>query len=150
MTSSDIPAASAGTGSSESISEDKCRELLSVGVIGHVTFHSSAGLQLIPLNYFYPNGGIYIRVDVDSVLAELEHGSDEVAFEVDYHDDLVKQAWSVMVQGSISAVTESEELEKLHGQRRMQPWAIGERELRAIHLSRLVLVVAFGASRPVA
>ncbi len=129
MTSPEDSAAAGGTGLFGSISEDECRELLAVGVIGRVAFHSSAGLQLIPLNYFYSDGGIYLRVDANSVLAELENGSDEVAFEVDYHDDLIKRAWSIMVQGSISAVTDPEELEALHDQRRMQPWALGERTL---------------------
>lgn len=129
MTTSGNSAASEGTGSFGSISEDECRELLSVGVIGRVAFHSSAGPQLIPLNYFYSKGAIYIRVDGHSVLAELERRSDEIVFEVDYHDDLIKQAWSVMVQGSINTVTATEELQRLRNERRLQPWAIGEHNL---------------------
>lgn len=129
MTNPDGAAAAAGTGSFRTIADAECRELLSVGVIGRLAFHSSAGLQLMPLNYFYSDGRIYLRVDAESIFAELKNGADEVAFEVDHHDDHVKQAWSVMVQGSLRAVNEPEELQTLRNERRLQPWAVGERSL---------------------
>lgn len=129
MSDSDKSADAAGTGTYVSIPESECRELLSVGVIGRVAFNSSDGIQLIPLNYFYLDGGVYFRVDAKSSLGELAKGSDDVAFEVDYHADLIKQAWSVMVKGHIGAVTEPDELSTLLDNRKLAPWAVGDRQL---------------------
>lgn len=130
MTSSDSPVGAAASGSFSAISEDECRTLLSVGIIGRVAFNSSAGIELIPLNYLYLNGAIYFRVDAASLLGELRHGTHEVAFEVDYHDDLIKQAWSVMVKGNVGAVTDPDELDTLRGKPDVDPWALGDRQLR--------------------
>lgn len=111
------------------IAESECRDLLSSGTIGRIAFNSASGIQLLPLNYLYLDGAAYCRVDAGSVLGELADGSDDVAFEVDYVEELVKEAWSVLVTGSIRAVTEAEEMAKLLGQRKLEPWAIGDRQL---------------------
>lgn len=129
MTDSENTRDSFGTGSFTSIPESECRELLSVGVIGRIAFNSATGIHLLPLNYFYLNGSVYFRVDASSVLGELADGADDVAFEVDYVESLVKQAWSVLVKGHIGAVTDSAELESLLGERRLEPWAMGDRQL---------------------
>lgn len=129
MTDSENTRDSMGTGSFRSIPESECRELLSVGVIGRIAFNSATGIQLLPLNYVYLNGSVYFRVDASSVLGELADGADDVAFEVDYLESLVKQAWSVLAKGHIGAVTDSAELESLLGERRLEPWALGDREL---------------------
>lgn len=128
MTDSDADSAD-GKGTFGSIAESECRALLSVGIIGRVAFNSSSGIQIIPLNYIYLDDRIYVRVDATSVLGELGGDSNEVAFEVDYHDDLNKRAWSVVVQGSMEVVTDPGELQTLQSQRRLKPWAIGKRQL---------------------
>lgn len=117
------------TGFFSTIAESECRELLSVGAIGRIAFNSDSGIQLLPLNYLYLDGAVYCRVGAASVLAELADGSDDVAFGVDYVEELFKDAWSVLVTGSIRAVTESDEMAKLLGQRKLEPWAIGDRQL---------------------
>ena len=111
------------------IAESVCRDLLTGGTIGRIAFNSAFGIQLLPLNYLYLDGAVYFRVDAESVLGELADGSDDVAFGVDYVEELVKEAWSVLVTGSIRAVTEAEEMAKLLGQRKLEPWAIGDRQL---------------------
>jgi hypothetical protein len=116
-------------GSFTSIPESECRQLLSLGVIGRIAFNSSTGIQLLPVNYLYLDGSVYFRVDASGVLGELADGADDVAFEVDYLEELVRQAWSVLVKGPIGAVSDPAELEPLLGQRRLEPWALGERQL---------------------
>ena len=129
MTDSEDSGDSIVTGSFRSIAESECRELLAVGVIGRIAFNSAGGIELLPVNYLYLNGSVYLRVDASSVLGELADGAHDVAFEVDYIEDLVKQAWSVLVKGHIGAVTDSAELESLLGERRLEPWALGDRQL---------------------
>lgn len=127
MTDSDNTGDSSGSFSA--IAENECRELLSGGAIGRIAFNSTSGIQLLPINYLYLDGALYCRVDAESVLGELAKGSDDVAWGVDYVDELVKEAWSVLVKGSIRAVTEDEEMTKLRGQRKLEPWAVGDRQL---------------------
>lgn len=129
MTDSDSTSDFLGTGSFTSIPESECRELLSVGVIGRIAFNCPTGIQLLPVNYFYLDGNVYFRVDAASELGGLADGADDVAFEVDYLEQLVKQAWNVLVKGRIGAVSDSAELESLTGQRRLEPWALGDRQL---------------------
>jgi len=129
MTDSDETVDTEGTGTFTSIPESECRELLSVGTVGHLAFHGTAGIQLFPLNFLYQDGFIYFRVDAGSELGGLAEGSADVAFGVDHLDELVKQAWSVVAKGRIGAVTDSAELDSLHGHRKLQPWAVGDRRL---------------------
>ena len=127
MTDSDKTSDS--TGFFSTIAASECRELLSGGTIGRIAFNSDVGIQLLPLNDLYLDGSIYCRVDAGSVLGELAGGSDDVAFGVDYVEELFKEAWSVLVTGTIGAVTEAAEMAKLRGQRKLEPWAIGDRQL---------------------
>jgi len=131
MTDNDEPtiAADADTGIFASIAETECRELLCVGAIGRIAFMSTDGIQLLPLNYLYLNGRLYFRVDASSALGGLAEGADDVAFGVDYIDELVRQAWSVLVKGRVGAVTDSVEMESLLGHRKLEPWAVGDRQL---------------------
>lgn len=120
---------STGSGTFTSIVESECRELLSVATIGRLAFNGTEGIQLLPVNFLYLQDNVYFRVDASSVLGELAAGSDDVAFEVDYLEELVKEAWSVLVKGRIGTVSDSSELESLLGQRRLEPWALGDRQL---------------------
>ena len=118
-----------GAGVFTVLSEAECRELLEIGTIGRLAFHSTSGLELLPLNYLFLDGCVYLRVDRSSVFGDLIDGTDEVAFQADYHQDLSRQAWSVSVKGRIDAVSDVAEIEDLSSRRQMKPWAIGERTL---------------------
>lgn len=117
------------TGTFTTIAESECRDLLAGGAVGRIAFNSTAGIQLLPLNYLYLGGNVYCRVDADSILGELAAGSVDVAFGVEYVDELVKEAWNVMVKGRIGAVTEAEEMAPLLHQRKLESWALGDRQL---------------------
>lgn len=129
VTEADAPRDSHSAGSFTSIPVSECRQLLSLGVIGRIAFNSATGIQLLPVNYLYLDGNVYFRVDASGVLGELAEGADDVAFEVDYLEELVRQAWSVLVKGPVGAVSDPVELEPLLGQRRLEPWALGDRQL---------------------
>jgi len=109
------------------LSGKDCETLLaSTTTVGRLAFHSSNGLQLLPVNYVYRNGCVYFRTSPDSVLVELADDCYEVVFEVDRGDELTHQGWSVVVRGKARAVDEAEVDLSPRGP---QPWASGPREL---------------------
>lgn len=111
------------------LSPEQCHTLLSVGVIGRVAFQSSQGLKLLPLNYLHQDEAIFFRVSQNGVLGELAHGVDEVAFQADHHEDMFRQAWSVVVSGATEEVVDPDEISALRSHRLLQPWAPGTREV---------------------
>lgn len=83
--------------------EAECFELLAVAVVGRVGFVSPAGLQIIPMNYRLGAGHqLFMKTAPGSALAQLAEIDAPVAFEVDYHADDFRIAWSVLMNGTIS------------------------------------------------
>ena len=83
--------------------EAECFELLAVAIVGRVGFVSPAGLQIIPMNYRLGAGHqLFMKTAPDSALARLAEIDASVAFEVDYHADDFRIAWSVLMNGTIS------------------------------------------------
>jgi nitroimidazol reductase NimA-like FMN-containing flavoprotein (pyridoxamine 5'-phosphate oxidase superfamily) len=85
-----------------SLPTDECFGLLAVATVGRVGFVSPAGVQIIPVNYRLGQGHrLFLRVVPRGVLAQLAELDSRVAFEVDYHADDFRLAWSVLMQGRI-------------------------------------------------
>ena len=102
------------------IEPDECRRLLADAHVGRVCWVSSAGLQVLPVNYGLAEGAIVFRASPRSLLAELVQPAD-VVFQVDDLDDTTATGWSVLVHGrtvqftgDVAAVVP-------------QPWAPGDR-----------------------
>jgi nitroimidazol reductase NimA-like FMN-containing flavoprotein (pyridoxamine 5'-phosphate oxidase superfamily) len=88
---------------SRTLSEAECFELLAVAIVGRVGFVSPAGLQIIPMSYrLGANHEIFMKTAPGSALARLAEIDAPVAFEVDYHADDFRIAWSVLMNGAIS------------------------------------------------
>ena len=105
---SDMPGASAtpDKGSNlATLSEAECFQLLAVATVGRFGFVSPGGIQIIPVNYRLGAGQwIFVRTAPDGVIARLAESHSEVAFEVDYHADNFRIAWSVLMQGTVSSL----------------------------------------------
>ena len=85
------------------LSEAQCFELLAVATVGRVGFVSPECLQILPVNFRLGAGQrIFMRVAPNGLLAQLADSHTHVAFEVDYHADNFRIAWSVLMQGPIS------------------------------------------------
>jgi nitroimidazol reductase NimA-like FMN-containing flavoprotein (pyridoxamine 5'-phosphate oxidase superfamily) len=85
------------------LSEAQCFELLAVATVGRVGFVSPGGLQIIPVNYrLGAHQRIFMRVAPNGLIAHLAELHNYVAFEVDYHAEDFRVAWSVLMQGSVS------------------------------------------------
>ena len=104
------------------IDPDECRQLLADASVGRVCWVSSAGLQVLPVNYGVAEGGIVFRVAPTSILAELVRPVD-VVFEVDDLDGTTATGWSVLVRGTSVQFTGDVDAVVAH------PWAPGDRSL---------------------
>jgi len=110
------------------ISPTRCMELLSSQGIGRVAWHSTNGLQILPVTYAFYDGTIVFRTSPNSVLADLSNLS-EVVFEIDEIDQRGHQGWSVVARGPAQAVAEPREVSRLLSEAGVVPWAPGSRNL---------------------
>ncbi len=111
----------------EYLSAKDCETFLaSMTTVGRLAFRSSDGLQLLPVNFVYRNGCVYLKTSPDSVLSELADGCSEVVFEIDRADEDRHLGWSVVLSGKARAVDEADVDLSPRGPR---PWASGPRDL---------------------
>ncbi|MFV0451072.1 MAG: pyridoxamine 5'-phosphate oxidase family protein [Propioniciclava sp.] len=103
------------------IKAEECRQLLGERQIARISWSSSQGIVIIPVNYVLQDDDLLLRVSPDSVLAELAHGR-EVAVEVEDVDESTANGWSVLVRGR-STVHDGDTVTL------PQPWAPGNRDL---------------------
>lgn len=130
MSSSDdsIPAETA-PGFIKEMAEDECYQRLSTTTVGRIAFVGDDGLQLLPVNFRVLGRTIFFRTAADSVLASLAHGTIEVAFGVDYHEDLYRTGWNITAHGTpaqADAASATEAMAPSHG---LRPWAPGARDV---------------------
>ena len=87
---------------STTLREVECFELLAVEVVGRIGFVSSAGIQILPVNYRLGAGHrLFFKTAPRGALAQLAETEAQVAFEVDYHAADFQIAWSVLMNGTI-------------------------------------------------
>lgn len=111
----------------ETLSAQECAEMLTTTTVGRIGFASANGQQILPVNFVFRDGSVLFRTTPHGVAAALLAGADDVAFEVDYHDDLYQLGWSVLLVGRTERVTDPETVAELSTRRRPNPWAAGER-----------------------
>jgi nitroimidazol reductase NimA-like FMN-containing flavoprotein (pyridoxamine 5'-phosphate oxidase superfamily) len=87
------------------LSEAQCFELLAVATVGRFGFVSPGGLQIIPVNYRLGAGHrIFVRTAPKGAIAQLAESRSHVAFQVDYHADDFRIAWSVLMRGTVGSL----------------------------------------------
>lgn len=126
MTFSSSPPARRGT--LEPMSEARCWQLLDTTTVGRLAFHTADGIVILPVNFLVHEGRIYFRTEPGSTIAALA-ADDDVAFEIDYHDDLNQSGWNVLVKGSTTVAGSVEGERALASTGRLGPWAPGDRSL---------------------
>jgi nitroimidazol reductase NimA-like FMN-containing flavoprotein (pyridoxamine 5'-phosphate oxidase superfamily) len=112
----------------EEMSPEDCVTFLAkTTTVGRVAFLSSTGQQLLPVNFVFHQGNLYLATAGESILAELARGCSDVVFEIDYADRMTQHGWSVIVRGETGAAqvefTEDSSL------RLPRPWAPGTRDV---------------------
>lgn len=111
------------------IAETECWQLMDTTTVGRLAFTADDGTVILPVNFLVHEGGIYVRTESGSTIASLADGNEDVAFEIDYHDDLNQSGWSVLVKGSANLAETLEGERALASTGRLGPWAPGDRSL---------------------
>ena len=112
-----------------SIAEPECWELLDTTTVGRLAFTTDDGIVILPVNFLVHEERIYFRTEPESTIAALADGRDDVAFEIDYHDDLNQAGWNVLVKGHATIAETLEGERALASTSRLGPWAPGDRSL---------------------
>lgn len=107
------------------LSVDECMRLLSSHVprVGRIAFLAENRPVILPVNYVFHEGSVVFRSDPGAKVSAASAGA-HVAFEVDEIDTTWEEGWSVLVQGRAEAVTDPDELERLHDLP-LRPWGPG-------------------------
>ena len=111
------------------IAATECWQLLDTTTVGRLAFTTDDGIVILPVNFLVFEERIYLRTEPGSTIAALADGRNDVAFELDYHDDLNQSGWNVLVQGSTAAAGTLEGERALASTGRLGPWAPGNRSL---------------------
>ena len=105
------------------VSYDECVALLLRCPVGRVGVHLAGHPPVIfPVNYAFDDHDVVFRTNPSSTLHRA--AGHTVAFEIDGIDRLYHLGWSVMVVGTLDAVTEYTEIAALSGLP-LGPWAPG-------------------------
>ncbi|MDA8359928.1 MAG: pyridoxamine 5'-phosphate oxidase family protein [Actinomycetota bacterium] len=114
-------------GTLEVLEPAECLERLSPGGVGRVVFDEPRGPVALPVNYRLVADAIYFRTGTGSIATVLEQAA-TVSMEVDHLDESRHEGWSVLVTGTASVVTDSDELARVEAAG-VEPWAGGDRHL---------------------
>ncbi|TCJ00029.1 pyridoxamine 5'-phosphate oxidase family protein [Aeromicrobium sp. IC_218] len=108
------------------LDHDEALALLGAGVVGRIAFVDHDGtLQLVPVNYRELDGDVFWLTAAGGILAR-SADADQVAFQVDHHDDTFQSGWSILLRGR-AEVVHDEGLAATLADRGLRPWAPGER-----------------------
>jgi nitroimidazol reductase NimA-like FMN-containing flavoprotein (pyridoxamine 5'-phosphate oxidase superfamily) len=109
------------------LSPAECFDLLEPGGIGRVGFTSADGIMMLPVNFAVTGKTIIFRTAPDTLLAV--YSDAQVSFEADRLDEALHAGWSVLVQGRAHQVTDEREVRHLQDRTKLQPWAVGARDV---------------------
>jgi nitroimidazol reductase NimA-like FMN-containing flavoprotein (pyridoxamine 5'-phosphate oxidase superfamily) len=112
----------------ESLSEEKCLDLLRGAIVGRVAFNAPAGPRIVPVNYTTVGDAIVFRTSPYSELGTHANGT-AVAFEIDQIDYPDHKGWSVVATGTARFVTDVADLAEEAELWDPRPWASGSRLL---------------------
>ena len=96
------------------LAERECIELLATQVIGRVGVVVAGRALVFPVNYVLDRGHIVFRTDEGTKLEAARAGA-TVTFEVDQSDPIYHTGWSVMATGTLEAVTDPHDLQRVRG-----------------------------------
>ena len=90
----------------EELSVEECWQLLEQEEFGRLAYRLVDEVHLVPINYAVDAGALLFRTaSGNKLLAAALHS--DVAFEIDWHDDVA--AWSVVVRGQLRRLNEDEQ-----------------------------------------
>ncbi|WP_097900903.1 helix-turn-helix domain-containing protein [Streptomyces sp. b94] len=107
------------------LDEAMCWTLLGDHGVGRIALSTADGPVLLPLNYQVSEGEVVFGTAEGSPLADA--ADTEIAFEADHIDDAFSKGWSVLLVGTVHAVTDEEAARRLREAAYATPWARPER-----------------------
>ena len=103
----------------EPIERDECLTLLERHHLGRIGVVADGQPLVLPVNYAMHESDVVFRTDPGTKLqAALES---RVAFEIDGHDDMYHEGWSVLVVGHAEAVADTARTRR-YEQLPLMPW----------------------------
>jgi transcriptional regulator with XRE-family HTH domain len=105
----------------------ECRRLIAAGGIGRIAFGTASGPIVLPVNFATLAGTIVVRTGEGTAIDG--HADEQVAFEVDYLDEALRQGWSVLVRGKAHRVVHPAELQVIRRDTDLWPWPGDDRDI---------------------
>jgi nitroimidazol reductase NimA-like FMN-containing flavoprotein (pyridoxamine 5'-phosphate oxidase superfamily) len=109
------------------LSPEECFSLVEAGGVGRIGFASTAGIEILPVNFAVTNKTVVFRTAPDTLLAT--HGNATVSFQTDCIDPENHQGWCVLIQGHAHKVSGEHEVARLEQATLLVPWAAGARDV---------------------
>jgi uncharacterized protein len=104
------------------IGPTECLDLLASAPYVRIAFVVDDGPTVLPINLVLHAGGVYFRTAAGSKLGSAA-ASGRVAIEADGGDESTRVAWSVVIHGTVSILTDPTIEEELHALPD-EPWAL--------------------------
>ena len=105
----------------EALTQSACFDLLRGVEVGRLAVRlTEGGVDIFPVNFIVDAGTILLRTAAGTKLDSIE-AEPSVAFEADHFDWYERTAWSVVVKGEASRITDHDELFELFGVE-LDPW----------------------------
>ena len=111
----------------ETMTYEKCLELLRAAIVGRVAFTVSGVPRIVPVNYTTVGDSVVFRTTPYSELGR--HAQGPMAFEIDQIDYEDQKGWSVVATGEGHLVEDVAELAEQGELWNPRPWAGGSRLL---------------------
>jgi uncharacterized protein len=132
------------------LTKSECFELLAGQRLGRLAFTDEQGPIVLPVNFVFDRYAVIVRTDEGTKL-DIAGRGDRVAFEVDHVDAATGSAWSVLIRGEATEVTDQLELDRLQTLP-VRPWAPGPkshfmRVLPAVVTGRMIMVSGSAGNR---
>ena len=108
------------------LTDDECWEQLASRELARIAWNTSAGPEILPVNYVTHDGALWMRTTAHSSIAEQVDES-RVAVEIDDLDPGTHVGWSVVVRGRAEAVYRDEDVPA--DVKALRSWAAGVRPL---------------------
>lgn len=105
------------------MTEHECIRLIRRGSVGRLAFCHEGRPEILPVNYVMIDDHILLSTERGAKLDAARRG-EAVAFEIDHLDPVDETAWSVVVHGVASEVTDQRDIETA-GRAGLHPWMEG-------------------------
>lgn len=112
---------------SAALTEVECWALAATQATGRLGFFCPGVLDIFPVNYLVMANHVYFRTSTDGAIATsyLAHA----AFQIDHIDRQPRSGWTVLINGAVTQIKDSNLLTELWGKAIDEPWAPGPRNL---------------------